>query len=301
MPRFAVRTLTLNPAIDVWSEADKVAPERKIRTCCERIDPGGGGINVARALARFGVAVEAVFLAGGATGRALEEMLDRERITCRCVPLAEDTRMSLTIHERSTGSEYRFVPEGPTITPREIEAAREAIIAESSDYLVASGSLPPGIPDDFYGGVSKIARRQGSRFILDTYGSELKAALSSGGLFLLKASREEVDARGAQQIVESGEAEYVALTLGADGALLIGAEGTFALPAVVTDPVSTVGAGDSFLAGMTYGLTQKQPPLESFRLAVAFAAAATLSPGTDLAHPEHVDRLLGEVGEPRRL
>ena len=122
MSHFAVRTLTLNPAIDVSSDTEKVEPERKVRTCNERIDPGGGGINVARVLHRLGTSVEAIYLAGGATGGSLDRLLERAGLERRLVPIADDTRTSLTVHERSTGREFRFVPEGPTIGPAELRA-----------------------------------------------------------------------------------------------------------------------------------------------------------------------------------
>lgn len=298
MSHFAVRTLTLNPSIDVSSETDKVEPERKVRTCCERMDPGGGGINVARVLHRFGLNVEAIFLAGGATGDAFEELLGRAGLARRRVSIADDTRTSLTIHERSTGEDYRFVPEGPTITDGELLACREAIAGESCDYFVASGSLPPGIPDDFYATAGEAARKHGARFVLDTSGAELRAALSAGGIFLLKASKEELDRAAAAEIVETGRAEHVALTLGRDGAFLVNSEGTFSLPALETKPVSTVGAGDSFLAGMVYALATGSEPLEALRIGVAAGAAATLSEGTDLAYPDQVRLLLEQVPRP---
>ncbi len=297
MSRFAVRTLTLNPSIDVSSEAEKVEPERKVRTCCERIDPGGGGVNVARVLSRLGTSVEAVYLAGGATGDAFDALIERDRLARRRVPIADDTRTSLTIHEHSTGKEYRFVPEGPTIAPGELEACRQAIASAECDYLVASGSLPPGVPPDFYATLSTAVD---ARFVLDTSGEELGAALTAGGIFLLKVSGEELDREAARQAVRRGQAELVALTLGRDGALLIAADGIWSLPAFEVETVSTVGAGDSFLAGMTCGLARGLDPVEAFRLAVASGAAATLSPGTDLAYAKDVDRLLPMVGQPQR-
>ena len=301
MTRFAVRTLTLNPAIDVSSDTEKVEPERKVRTCNERIDPGGGGINVARVLHRLGTSVEAIYLAGGATGGALDRLLERAGLTRRLVPIADDTRTSLTIHERSTSREYRFVPEGPTIGPAELRACCDAIAAASSDYFVASGSLPPDVPDGFYATVGERVRDGGARFVLDTSGSELGAALSAGGIYLLKSSREELDAHTAGEIVRAGKVEQVALTCGREGALLIDADGAYSLPSVQTEPVTTVGAGDSFLAGMTFGLATGGTPLEAFRIAVASGAAATLSAGTDLAYPDNVWRLLEQVPEPRRM
>lgn len=301
MTRFAVRTLTLNPAIDVSSDTERVEPTRKVRTCNERIDPGGGGINVARVLNRLGTSVEAIYLAGGATGGSLDQLLARAGLERRLVPIADDTRTSLTIHEHSTGLEYRFVPEGPTIRPEELGACCDAIGAASSDYFVASGSLPPGIPDDFYATVGDRVREGGARWVLDTSGAELDAALSAGGIFLLKSSREELNEDAARDLVASGRVEHIALTCGGEGALLIDAEGAWFLPGVQTEPVSTVGAGDSFLGGMTHGLATGLPPTEAFRMAVASGAAATLSAGTDLAYPDDVRRLLGLVPEPQRI
>lgn len=301
MTRFAVRTLTLNPSIDVSSDTEKVEPERKVRTLNERIDPGGGGINLARVLQRFGVDVEAIFLAGGATGGSLEELLKRAGLKRRLVPIADDTRTSLTVHEHSTGKEYRFVPEGPTIAATELEACCEAIAAASCDYFVASGSLPPGVPEDFYATVASRVRDGGARFILDTSGAELEATLAGARIYLLKASREELVPERAVDLVRSGQTQLVALSCGRDGGLLMNAEGTFELASVQTEAVSTVGAGDSFLAGMIYGLATGLAPTEAFRIAIAAGAAATLSSGTDLAYPEDVRRLLDQVPAPERI
>jgi 6-phosphofructokinase 2 len=301
MTRFAVRTLTLNPAIDVSSDTEKVEPERKVRTCNERIDPGGGGINVARVLHRLGMSVEAIYLAGGATGGSLDKLLERTGLTRRLVGISDDTRTSLTVHEHSTGTEYRFVPEGPTIDAAELRACCDAIAAANSDYFVASGSLPPGIPDDFYAIVGGLVREDGTRFVLDTSGAELATALSAGGIFLVKASREEMAAEAARELVRSRRVEHVALTCGREGALLIDKDGVHSLQSVPTEAVSTVGAGDSFLAGMTHGLAKGMPPVEAFRIAVAAGAAATLSAGTDLAYPDNVWRLLEQVPQPQRI
>ena len=301
MISLAVRTLTLNPSIDVSSEAERVEPEKKVRTCCERIDPGGGGINVARVLQRFGTEVEALFLAGGATGAAFDALLERAQLARRWVRIADDTRTSLTIHERASGREYRFVPEGPAVSPEELKACLETIGEGASDYFVASGSLPPRVPDSFYATVGAQVRQGGARLILDTSGGELRESLAVGGIFLLKASKEEIDRAAAAEVVASGQATHVALTLGADGALLVGREGTLFLPALEVETVSTVGAGDSFLAGMTYGLAKGMAPAEAFRVAVAAGAAATLEPGTDVAYPEKTMRLLERVPQPVRL
>lgn len=313
MSRFTVRTVTLNPSIDVSSDTEAVRPTVKLRIRNERLDPGGGGINVARVLHRLGTRVEALFLAGGPTGAVLDALLERQGLARRALPIADDTRTSLTVHERATGCEYRFVPEGPDVTEAELDACLAAAAADDCDFLVASGSLPPGVPDDIY---VRIARRApaNAKFILDTSGPELMAALAAGGVFLVKPSKGELEqlagrslasraalAECAGAIVSGGQAAQVAITLGRDGALLVNAEGAFALPAVAVATRSTVGAGDSFLAGMTHGFATGLGALDSFRFGAACGAASALSPGTGLAHPDDARRLLAQIGEPERL
>jgi 6-phosphofructokinase 2 len=154
------------------------------------------------------------------------------------------------------------------------------------------------VPIDFYG---EVCAAFPGRFVLDTSSEELRGALAVGGLFLLKVSGEEMSREDALGAVQSGKTELVTLTLGRDGALLIAVDGTWSLPSFEVETVSTVGAGDSFLAGMTCGLARGLDRLGAFRLAVAAGAAATLSPGTDLAYAADVDRLLPMVGQPQRV
>jgi 6-phosphofructokinase 2 len=227
-------------------------------------------------------------------------MVRRTGLASRRVPIADDTRTSLTIHERSTGKEFRFVPEGPSISAAELDAFEAAAKGEC-DLLVASGSLPPCVPETFYAGLAKSARQQGARFVLDTSGPELRAALDAGGIFLVKASKEELNLAAARAIVAAGEAEIVALTLGSEGALLVTPTRVLALASHKIQPVSTVGAGDSFLGGMIHRLAGGAALEDAFRTAVAAGAAATLSPGTDLAHAADVERLLQQIPQPAEL
>ena len=300
-------TLTLNPAIDLSSDAGTVVHTRKVRTTNERIEPGGGGINVARVLSRLGANVEAIFLAGGVTGRVLDELLERGGIERRMIPIADDTRLSVTIVETSTGHEYRFVPEGPDVTEAEAAAVFEAAANAKCDYFVASGSLPPGIPADFYARLCKAVTGRGARFVVDTSGAALRAVLDSGGVFLVKPSRGEFEAaigrklspdelaREAGQLTGSGKVENVAITLGSEGAVLATRHGVRLSPAVAVQACSAVGAGDSFLAGMVHGFAIGRAPDESFRVGLAAGAAAVLSCGSDLAKPEDLKRLVAEA------
>ena len=300
-------TLTLNPAIDLSSDAGTVVHTRKVRTTNERIEPGGGGINVARVLSRLGADVEAIFLAGGVTGRVLDELLASAGIARRMIGIADDTRLSVTIVETSTGHEFRFVPEGPDVTEAEADAVFQAASNAECDYLVASGSLPPGMADDFYARLSEAISARGTRFVVDTSGAALKAVLDAGGVFLVKPSRGEFEALAgrklshdevmsqAERLVAGGTVENVAITLGRDGALLATRSGVLFSPALPVEACSAVGAGDSFLAGMVHGFALGHGAETAFRVGLAAGAAAVLSCGSDLAKPEDLERLVGEA------
>lgn len=301
-------TLTLNPAIDGASETDVVRHTLKIRTTSERFDPGGGGINVARVVNRLGGRALAVYLAGGATGYVLDSLVEGHHVDHCRVDIAGDTRISHAVYERSSGHEYRFVPEGPWITDDECAHCLAALEDVDCDYLVASGSLPRGVADDFYCRVLAIARRRGARFVLDTSGEALRQTLACGGAFLVKPSIGEFEALlgrslrneaalidAASGIIARGEAEHVVVTLGRDGALLVNADGHLRLPAIDVVTKSAVGAGDSFVGAMTYGFATGLNAVGAFRLGIAAGAATVLTPGTDLCHRADVERLLARM------
>ena len=315
LPMKRIITLTMNPTIDVAYETDRVFHTRKMRTQHEHYDPGGGGINVARVIARLGGTARAYYLSGGATGCALDGLLDKHALVRFRIPIAGDTRISTSLYEKDTGKEYRVVPRGPEVTAEEWQAALHHLDGTQADYLVVSGSLPPGVPEDFYCRVCLLGQRHGMRIILDSSGEALHAAVRGGGLYLIKPSigelrqltgkaltEESAIAEAAREIVDSGKAEQVAVTMGHDGALLASRSGTWRLPALPVEAKSAVGAGDSFLAAMMFALGCEQDMLEAFRLGIAAGTAAVLTPGTDLCHREDVERLLKLVprlGDPQ--
>jgi 6-phosphofructokinase 2 len=296
-------TLTLNPAIDASAEAEVVRPIRKIRTWGERYDPGGGGINVARVIQELGGQSLAVYLGGGITGAALEQMVRDSGIEARRIPIVGHTRMSHTVHERSSGLEYRFVPQGPVLEKRECEAGLAALDELDCEYLVASGSLPRGVPAGFYVQVADIAARKGAKFILDTSGEALRK-VTERGVHLIKPSLRELEElvgedlpeaadqeRAVRALIDRRAADMVALTLGRDGALLGTRAGLCRLEGVRVKTRSAVGAGDSFLAAMTLGLAQGRGPNDAFALAVAAGTAAVMTAGTELCRRADVERL----------
>lgn len=302
MPRIA--TLTLNPAIDSACEAEKVFPTHKIRTSGERYDPGGGGINVARVLARLGDGPEVVYLAGGATGALLDELLTGAGLTRHRIDIHDHTRMSLAVFERSTGQEYRFVPEGPLVGEAEWQAALDHCAALDCDWLVASGSLPRGVPADFFARLTALMAPRGVRLALDTSGAALAAAVEAGGLALVKPSQGEFEAltgrkftsparigEAAQALVQAGKAAMVAVTLGHEGAVLAHAGGVLIRPGAQVKVQSATGAGDSFVAGMVHALAGGADAATALAWGMAAGTAAVLNPGTGLAHVEDMEKL----------
>jgi len=300
-------TLTLNPAIDASCQADEVQPIRKIRTSNERYEPGGGGINVAHVIRELGGEALAIYFAGGLTGQAFNDMVEAIGLRRRTIPIAGMTRVSHTVYERSTGQEYRFVPEGPALEEAEWRAGLAALDDLDADYLVASGSLPHGVPTDFYARVARRAGEKGVRFVLDTSGEALRAALEVG-VYLIKPNLGELERllgralpepaeqeSAARQLVDEGRAEIVTVSLGAEGALLATAHGSLRLRAPEAEPKSAVGAGDSFLAAMTFGLASGRSPEDAFALAVAAGTAAVLTMGTELCRRADVLRIHRQI------
>ena len=300
-----ITTLTLNPAIDSACSVAGMRHTRKLRASDERCDPGGGGINVARVIDRLGGRAHAIYLAGGATGALLDSLLDRAGLDRTRIDICGDCRISHAIYERESGREYRFVPEGPIVTEPEWEACLERLRHVTSDYLVVSGTLARGVPEDFYVRVQAIARARGMALVLDTSGPALRRTLSAGGVFLVKPSIGELEElvgrplrapkdleETACRIVRAGQAEHVAVTMGHEGALFVGHAGLSRLPAIAVEARSAVGAGDSFVGAMTFGFASGMDAGAAFRLAVAAGTAAVLTPGNDLCHRADVDRLL---------
>ena len=304
----SIMTLTMNPAIDGSSEAQKVHPTRKIRTVNQIYDPGGGGINVARVITRLGGDVIAAYLAGGATGGVLDSLLDRDGVARLRVDIAGHTRISQAVFERETGLEYRFVPDGPTVSEAEWHQCLSFMDRQKCDYLVISGSLPKGVPIDAYASIAAAARKRDARIILDTSGGALRETLNGGHLFLVKPSLGELEtiaghslsdnearAAFARSLIASGRVEHVAITLGHLGAILVSTERTLHLPAINVEVKSAVGAGDSFLGAMTYALAAGQGIDDAFRLGLAAGTATVLTPGTGLCEKAEVERMLRQI------
>jgi 6-phosphofructokinase 2 len=304
-----IQTLTLNPTIDLSSSVENVFPEHKLRCGPVRNEPGGGGINVARAIRHLGGQCRALHFCGGPTGEVLRALLDLERIEHTPMAIKGWTRQSVMIVETATGQQYRFVMPGPTLAEEEWRGALAhlAELLATPDLIVASGSLPPGVPDDFYGQLARIVRAKGSRLILDTSGRALAAALEVG-VFLVKPSLRELRSvaggvledeaeqeAAAKRVVASGGAEVVVVSLGAAGVLFVTQAGCERLRSPTVPVRSKVGAGDSMVAGITLGLARDFSLRDAVRLGIAAGAAAVMTPGTELCRGEDAERLFKEI------
>ena len=302
-------TLTMNPAIDLSASVDRVVTDHKLRCKPPRYEPGGGGINIGRAIHKLGGEAVAYYPAGGATGQALRELLDREGVNHHAIAIKGWTRMNGAILDESTRQEYRFVAPGPELSEAEWQGCLNALAAvrPRPTYLAASGSLAPGVPEDFYARLAVLARDAGTRFVVDASGAALALAVSSG-VYMLKPSLRELselagrDIRGesqqrevAQQIVRSGKSEVVLLSLGAEGALMVWAEGSARLRPPPVQVQSTVGAGDSLVAGFLLSLTRGRSLRDAFRFGVAAGTATVMRPGTQLCPPEDTERLYEQL------
>ncbi|WP_315725198.1 MULTISPECIES: 1-phosphofructokinase family hexose kinase [unclassified Bradyrhizobium] len=302
-------TITPNPAVDVSTTVERIVPVAKLRGTTQRRDPGGGGINVARVITRLGGDVAALYPVGGPTGVLLRQLVDTEGVSSLTWTTAEDTREDFFVQERATGQPYRFILPGPALTEPEWQAGLALLggLDPFPRFVVGSGSLPRGVPTDYYARLAAVARTRGAQFILDTSGPALAAAVA-GGVDLIKPSLHEMrdlvggepsDAtaweQAARVLIMNGKVGMIALTMGHLGALLVTPERVLRAQPLTMVPVNAVGAGDSFLGALVAKLAASEPLEDAFRFAVAAGAAALLRTGTALCDPADVSRLLADV------
>lgn len=313
-----ILTITLNPALDKSSYANRVQPERKIRCSKPSYEPGGGGINVSRAIKKLGGDSCAWLLAGGPSGDKLCSLLEEEGISFKAFKAKNWTRENLMVMEENSGDQFRFGMPGPEIAEEEWKECLEKLDsipdAELPKYVVASGSLPPGVPDDFYLQLAKMAHRRGFRLIVDTSGDALLKAAGEG-VYLLKPNmnefaalvgKEEVSAleqeQIAQQILAEGKCEVLVVSLGPRGAMVASKErGISYIVSPAVRQKSAVGAGDSMVGGMVMSLLKGMSLDEVVRYGVAAGTAATMTPGSELCKKEDTEKIFQWLLEHREL
>lgn len=298
-------TITMNPAVDKSTSINKLVPEKKMR-CSELItEAGGGGINVSKAIKELGGESLAIFPSGGMNGKLLENYLAARDINFKCIPAEHETRENIVVRETDTNSQYRFVMPGASLSEKEAKACLDILqhLQPRPTCIVASGSLPPGLPDDFFGQLAKVVKQLNARFIIDTSGKPLQLAAKEG-VYLLKPNLSELCALvgkqhlevnevddAAMEVIKQGSCEVMIVSMGPSGALLVTRDGCEHVPTPTVKKQSTVGAGDSMVAGMVWMMEQGKSLSETVRFGVACGTAATMNPGTQLFKKEDVYRL----------
>jgi 6-phosphofructokinase 2 len=299
-------TVTPGPAIDGWTSVARIAPFAKLRCAPLLRHPGGGGINVARVIKRLGGDVLAVYPAGGAIGEELQMLLRQEGVESLVIPAAAETREDFTVFEQASKQEFRFVMPGATLSEPEWTQLIDAVSSAwpAPQFVIGSGSLPLGAPEDFFARLARAAKAIGSKVVVDTSDLPLKAALREG-VFLIKPSFDEFReltgvvgdddlalVTAGRALIGKGQVEVVALSMGPKGALLITQDLALRSDGLAIDAASAVGAGDSFLGAMIWSLTQQDDLETALRYAIAAGSAALLNPGTELSRPEDVSRFI---------
>jgi 6-phosphofructokinase 2 len=298
-------TFTTNPAIDKNSSVEHVVAERKLYCKPPHFEPGGGSINVARAIQKLGGESKLVYTAGGYTGDRLNALLQEEGIIRQVIPIEGMTRESLIVLEESTGLQYRFGMPGATMKKNELDRCiiELSAIEPPPDFIVLSGSLAPGVPTDFYAQIAAIAKKKGAKVIVDASGEALKYALQEG-VFLIKPNvrefremvgleiKDEKQIRAeAEMIVKSGQCQVLVISLGASGALVVSEEFIEHIHPPTVPIISKVGAGDSMVAGIVLSLAQGKKLHDAVLYGIASGTAAVMTPGTELCRREDADKL----------
>lgn len=310
-PQTPILTLTLNPALDMASTVPQLIPDVKLRCSEPMLDPGGGGLNVSRAIAALGGESLALVALGGLTGDRLAGLIRQEGVPFLALTAPGETRQSLTVSDLATGRQYRFMLPGPVWQAADQARVFQLLRASvrPGAYGVISGSQPPGVPADFPAQLA--GAMQGVRVVLDTSGAALAEVVAHPipGLDILRmdaAEAEELAGRPltdrkdtadfAQSLVLQGVSQRVVVARGAEGNVLADADQRLFARAAQVQVVSTVGAGDSFVGGLVMMLARGAEAAEALAFAGAAASAAVTTDATQLCRLEDVERLLPACG-----
>ena len=298
-------TITLNPAIDKSTSITSLAAGKKLRCSPPNFEPGGGGVNVSRAIHKLGGEATAIYFAGGYTGEFYKQLLEREQISSITVKTKNHLRENLIVFDCSSCVQYRFTMPGPYIYEQEWKEMLTTIKEhDRADFLVVSGSLPPGVPEDILATISVIAKRNNIKLIVDSSGKALQKAVAEG-VYLMKPNLHELAEltgknlvsldeaiSAAKTIIDKGKTEIMVVSLGAEGALLVTETISRHFLAPKVKIKSTVGAGDSMLAGIVYSLNRNKTIEEAVQFGVLCGTAATMNPGTSLCDLKSIESLL---------
>jgi 6-phosphofructokinase 2 len=304
----SIVTITLNPCVDISSSVDAFKPEKKLRCAPLVYEAGGGGINVARAIKKLGGEALAIYLAGGNAGATLQSLLATESLNSMSIDTGVNTRVNVMMIDKATALQYRFVTTGSPIDESYCEQCIEALEKlDGVKYIVVSGSLQPGLPLDIFERFSAVAKQKQAKLIIDAPTDVMKV-YPIKGIYLLKPNllelsmlvgKEELEGdevtNAARAIIAKNICEVVVVSMGAAGALLVTKDFVQRFIAPPVKVKTTVGAGDSMVAGIVLYLSKDNDIKEAVRFGIASGTAATLNEGTQLCRLEDAERLYKEM------
>jgi 6-phosphofructokinase 2 len=298
-------TLTLNPALDKSTRVEQLQPKKKLRCDNPVYEAGGGGINISRAIKILGGNSLAMYAAGGPAGETIHDLLAEDGIEQQWIEVRNPTRVNFMVLEKSTSHQYRFGMPGKALEAEEQDSMMKAIqnLPRDVEYIVGSGSLPPGVSSDFYGKIVQVAKERHIKSLIDTSGEALIHAADKGP-FIMKpnlgelstlAGRDELSGLEqeeiARKIIREGKAEILVVSMGARGAMVVTKDRIeYVIPPTVKQK-STVGAGDSMVAAILLSLSRGEKLLDAVKWGVAAGTAATITPGTELCRKDDVERI----------
>ncbi len=300
----SILTITFSPCIDKSTSVAALIPEKKLKCTAPKLEPGGGGINVARAIKKLGGEATAIFPSGGYTGKFFNHLLEKENIPAVIIETANETRENFIVLEETSNNQFRFGMPGTVLSEKEWRQCLQAVQEmDNPQFIIASGSLPPGMPTNAFMQLAKIAKNKNAKFIVDTNGGALQQALDEG-VYLIKPNIGELAALAgknelkvddvkiiAREIIAKGKCEVVVVSMGAQGAMLV----TKDIAEIIAPPPvkrkSTVGAGDSMVAGIVFYLSLGKNIFEAVQYGVACGTAATMKSGTELCKKEDAEKI----------
>ena len=294
-------TVTLNPSLDRTLRVQRDLQRGEVQRALDNnTDPGGKGVNVARALSAHGTPVVTVLPVGGSTGDTLVGQLTEAGVDYVAVPGESRTRANISIVEPD-GTTTKINEPGVALTRHELQAVTVAVTdrVRPGDWVVTAGSIAPGQDPEVYATIGRAVRDAGAHWAVDTSGVALSTSLAAGP-DLVKPNREELsevlglemhtlgDVVDACRALAAGTDLTVLCSLGADGAVLVDREHAWHATGPRVQVENTVGAGDALLAGYLHGLTVEGTPAAGLRAGVAWATAAVATPGTGVPAPDRV-------------
>jgi 6-phosphofructokinase 2 len=300
-------TITANPSIDKLTSIETIISEAKLRTTGVTTNAGGGGINVSKALNKINTPNTAFVVSGGDTGAELQEILSQKNINFKNIDTGVDTREVWIVDENSTGKQFRFTHPGMPINANVTEQIYEQLASFDCAYMVCSGSLPSGFDTNFYKNLAVYCHSKGIKCIVDTSGEPLKK-LKGSQAFLIKPNQKELSEllgkeslttneipEACRQLIQEQYAQTVVVSLGGDGAWLVTSQDQYYVPSPKVEVRSTVGAGDSMIAGLVNALAQGKALDEVLKWGVSCGSATTMQRGSNLFDYQDVLTLFEQI------